>query len=114
MEGAVNMEYRLSSTFANLGYSLDLPDRLLTFLLEAMPQAGPVICQDVGTGEMTVTVAFESAHPAQAVLHMSDQLHGALVRVGAPREHTVLDIHLEAVLDDEGIASSATAALQPA
>jgi len=56
MEGTVIMEYRLSITFAELGYCGDLADRLLTALLEAMQLAGPVISQDVGTGELTVTV----------------------------------------------------------
>jgi hypothetical protein len=106
------MEYRLSITFADLGYSLDLPDRLLTILLEAMPQAGPVIDQDTGTGELTVTVAFESTDPAQLVRYVTGRLDGALVRAGWEGERTVLDVHVEAVPDDEGFPGSAPAALQ--
>lgn len=108
----MNMEYRLSITFAELGYSIDLPDRLLTILLEAMPQAGPVIDQDTGTGQLTVTVAFESIDPAQLVRYVTSRLDGALVRAGWGGERTVLDVHVEAVSDDGGVAGSAPVALQ--
>jgi hypothetical protein len=108
------MEYRISITFAELGSSDDLTDRLLTVLLGEMPQVGPVISRDVSTGEMTVTVAVTSTQPTQAALHVTDRLDDALTRVGAWRDRTVLDVHIEAVLDDDGIADSAAPTLQPA
>jgi hypothetical protein len=104
MEGKVNMEYRLTIAFAELGHSLDLPDRLLTILLETMPEAGPVIGQDIGTGEMDVTLAFESDRPTKDVGRITSRLDSALARAGVDGEPTVLDVHVEAVFDDEGIA----------
>lgn len=112
MEGTVNMEYRLTITFAELGHSLDLPDRLLTILLEKMSEAGPVIGQDIGTGELEVTVAFESTCPTDDVGPMASRLDSALARAGVNGEPTVLDFHVEAVYDDEGIADAPADALQ--
>jgi hypothetical protein len=114
MEGTVNMEYRLSIAYAELGHSLDLPDRLLTVLLETVPESGPVICQDTGTGELTVTVAFESARPTDGIGRMSGAIESALVRAGVTDEPTLLDLQVTAVYDDEGFVSDEAGALQAA
>jgi hypothetical protein len=113
MEGTVNMEYRLTIEFAELGHSIDLPDRLLTILLETMPEAGPVIGQEFETGEMDVTLAFQSDRPTEDVGRITSRLDSALVRAGVDGKPTVLDVHVEAVYDDEGIAAP-TDALQAA
>lgn len=108
------MEYRLSTTFAELGYSQDLPDRLLTVLLETMPKAGPAIGQNMETGELTVTMAFEAARPTEDVDRLTNALDAALARAGVQEESTVLDVHIVAVYDDEGFGALAADALQPA
>lgn len=108
----MSMEYQLSITFAELGYSVELPDRLLAVLLESMPESAPVIGQDIMTGELTVVIAFDSARPTDDVGLLMGALDSALVRTGVEDEPTVLDVHVAAVRDDEEVAGAV--ALQPA
>jgi hypothetical protein len=108
------MGYRLSITFARLGHSAELPDRLLTVLLEAMPDAGPVIDQNIRSGELTVLLAFESARPTDELGRLKGELDSALARAGVQYEPVVLDVHVAAVGEVEGTVAAPAETLQTA
>ncbi len=103
----------MSIVFTGLGHhSPKLPDRLLTILLGAMPQAGPVIAQNVRSGELSVTVAFESTCPTEDAARMKRRLDSALAQAGVQDPPGVLDVHVVAVdVAEEGFGE-ATSALQ--
>lgn len=100
MEGAVNLDYQLSITFADLGHHDELPDRLLALLLERLPDAGPVLAHNQDTGHLTVMLAFASSEPMSDASRLTQALGGAMFDLGLKEPPTILDVHLAAA--DQG------------
>jgi hypothetical protein len=97
MEGTVIMEYQLSITFADLGHRGELPDRLLTILLERFADGGPAVSHNQVTGELTIMLAFDSSAPIGDASRLSEALGRAMFDVGLEHAPTILDVHLAAI-----------------
>ncbi len=112
MEGTVIMEYQLSITFADLGHRGELPDRLLSVLLERFADGGPGVSHNQVSGELTIMLAFESSAPIGDASRLSEALGKAMFDVGLEAAPTILDVHLAAV--HAGDATSIPGVLAPA
>lgn len=101
MEGAVTtVDYQLTITFAELGHRVDLPDRLLTILLEKLPDAGPVIAHNSVSGTLTVMLGLVSSDPIEDVSRLSKELGAAMFHAGLEAPPAIVDVHLAAVSDE--------------
>ena len=60
MEGALDVELRLTVTVARLGHDLENGDRFLRGFTTTHPEVGAVVDQNVQTGELSVTFSFDA------------------------------------------------------
>jgi hypothetical protein len=62
VEGAL-VEYRVTITIAEHGFSDEAADRCLDAFLALDPAAGPVVSQNAASGHLSVTIAVEATDP---------------------------------------------------
>jgi hypothetical protein len=97
----MTMEYQLSITFAELGHRTELPDRLLTILLERLAETGPALAHNQVIGTLTVLLSFKSRTPFEEVSHLSKALGVTLVDAGLEAPPTVIDVHVVAARESD-------------
>lgn len=114
MEGTVIVDYQLTIRFAELGHRADLPDRLLSILLERLADAGPVLGHNRTTGELEVMLAFASSAPIKEISRLSQALGAAMLAAGMSEPPTIIDVHLAAVHEDGDDRAEAPRVLSPA
>ncbi|HEY5287936.1 MAG TPA: hypothetical protein VIJ50_12590 [Solirubrobacteraceae bacterium] len=95
------MDYQLTITFAELGHRAELPDRLLTILLERLPDTGPTLAHNQATGTLTVLLSFASVAPFEEVSRLSKALGLALLDAGVETSPTVIDVHVVAIHESD-------------
>ena len=97
----MTMEYQLSIAFAELGHRTELPDRLLTILLERLAATGPALAHNQATGTLTVLLSFKSRAPFEDVSRLSKALGETLVEAGLEAPPTVIDVHVAAAHEND-------------
>jgi hypothetical protein len=83
MEGAL-VEYRVTVTIAEHGFSDEAAESALDALLEIAEAAGPVVSQDAESGEMRLTIALDADDAWTAAEQASSVFAEALDKTGLP------------------------------
>lgn len=94
------MEFRMSVVIAEHGASDDAAEACLDALLALYPESGPIVGQNVATGQLTITVGLDATDPWAASNIGSEILTTSLNRAGLPPT-PVLDISVTAVDFDD-------------
>jgi hypothetical protein len=108
------MDYQLTITFAELGRRAELPDRLLTILLDRLADAGPTLSHNQVSGTLKVLLSFTSATPFDEVSGLSKALGLALLDAGVETSPTVIDVHVTATHEHDEDLADRTGVLSPA
>jgi hypothetical protein len=96
VEGAVKLEYRLTMTIAEHGFSDEAAERCLDALLALHPETGPVVAQNTDSGHLTITIALDATDPWAATNLGAGILADSLTQAEVPVT-PVLDLCVSAV-----------------
>lgn len=95
------MDYRITITVADIAGSEESADRLLDALLAAIPEAGPVVGQDLGESSLEATFSFEGTGVQEAFMRGWQMFAAALDQSGPGSVQRILGVEIDEVHDAE-------------
>lgn len=101
MEGTLNMnDFRLNITVTEYGFDPENGERFLEAFQRTHPEVGPVVSQNLATGELTITFSLQ-ADDANDAFDRGRPIFTEGANATGLSETAVTDVHVEHIDADE-------------